>query len=272
VFWFSLAHHAQLLHQRGNREAAHALFAQMLAAIPAVWTTNSGDRGARETYAECLASEGRPREAAAIFAANYQYYVAHGRADFGVREVRRKLGDAYDRLGRSAEARALLQAARDESSTKDDPSSPWAMRMRERWGRFLLDHSQAGDPDFIAAELEFKAVLQHAADRPVIETALAHSGLARIAAARGEYALGLRESAQALTVLDRVKGLYDVRVRPHLWLVHSALLLQSGERTEARQWAEKALEASLRYDDPMSLAIEAARTAVRLAGAAPVTN
>lgn len=272
VYWFSLAHHAQLLHQRGQREAAHALFAQMLAAIPADWTTNSGDRGARETYAECLASEGRPRDAAAIFQANYQYYVAHARADYGVREVRRKLGDAYDRLGRTLEARALLQAARDESVAKDDPSSPWALRMRERWGRFLLDHSRASDPDFSAAELEFDAVLQRAADRPLVEPALAHSGLARIAAERGDDALALRESGQALTALDRVKGLYDVRVRPQLWLVHSALLLRSGDRTGARQWADKALEASLRYDDPLSAAIAAARSSIRLAGATLIMN
>ncbi len=266
VYWFSLAHHAQLLHQRGKREAAHALFARMLAAIPADWTTNSGDRGARETYAECLASEGRPADAAPIFEANYQYYVAHGRADFGVREVRRKLGDAYDRLGRNAEARALLQAARDESVAKDDPSSPWALRMRERWGRFLLDHSRAGDPDFTAAELEFNAVLQGAAGRALVEAALAHSALARIAAARGDNALAVRESGQALAALDKVKGLYDVRVQPQLWLVHSALLLRSGDRIGARQWADRALEASLTYDDPMSSAIAAARNSVRLAG------
>jgi eukaryotic-like serine/threonine-protein kinase len=272
VYWFSLAHHAQLLHQQGKRENAHALFAQMLAAIPADWTTNSGDRVARETYAECLASEGRVRDAVPIFEANYQYQVAHARADYGVREVRRKLGDAYDQLGRTSEARTLLQAARDESVAKDNASSPWALRMRERWGGFLLDHSQEGDPDFAAAELEFKAVLKSAADRPLVEPALAHSGLSRIAAARGDDALALRESGQALTDLGRVKGLYDVRVQPRLWLVHSALLLKSGERTDARQWADQALEASLKYDDPMSSAIAAARNSVRLAAATPSAN
>ena len=272
VYWFSLAHHAQLLHARGKREVAHALFAQMLAAIPAGWSTNSGDRGAREIYAECLASEGRPQDAAPIFEANYQDYVAHAHADYGVREVRRKLGDAYDRLGRTTEARALLQAARDESIAKDDAFSPWALRMRERWGRFLLDHSHAGDPDFTAAELEFNTVLQSAADQPLVEPALAHSGLARIAAARGDDALALRESGQALITLDKVKGLYDLRVQPQLWLVHSALLLRSGDRTGARQWANKALEASLRYDDPMSAAIGAARNSIRLAGATSIAN
>jgi serine/threonine-protein kinase len=272
VYWISLAHHAQLLHQRGRRDAANALFTQMLAAIPPDWSTNGNDRWARETYAECLASEGRARDAVPLFEAAYHYYVAHSRADFGVREVRRKLGDAYDRLGRTPEARALLRAARDESVAKDDPSSPWVLRMRERWGRFLLDHSQAGDPDFGTAELEFRAVLEKAADRPLVEPALARSGLSRIAAARGDQALARRESDQALTDLGRVQGLYDVRVQPRLWLVHSALLLKSGDREGARQWADKALEASQRYDDPASSEIAAAQNSVRLASATPNGN
>ena len=90
----------------------------------------------------------------------------------------------------------------------------------------------------------------------------------RVAAARGDDALALRERGQALDGLDKMKGLYDVRVQPRLWLVHSALLLKSGDLTGARQWAGKALEASLRYDDPMSSAIAAARNSVRMADAA----
>jgi len=72
--------------------------------------------------------------------------------------------------------------------------------------------------------------------------------------------------------MDRVQGLYDVRVQPRLWLVHSALLLESGESAGARQWADKALEASLEYDDPMSSAIAAARESVRLASARPISR
>jgi len=265
VYWISLAHHAQLLHQLGRREPANALFTQMLAAIPADWATNGYDKWARETYAECLAAEGRAGEAVPFFEAAHQYYKAHARNDYGVREVRRKLGDAYDRLGRTAEARTLLQTAYDESMAKDEPSSPWVARMRERWGRFLLDHTQVGTPDFAAAEREFNAIVQETPDQPLVETALAHSGLSRIAAARGQAALALRESSQALAVLGRVQGLYDVRVQPRLWLVQSALFLDSGDRSEARHWADQALEASLRYDDPASSAISDARNSVRLA-------
>ena len=41
---------------------------------------------------------------------------------------------------------------------------------------------------------------------------------------------------------------------------------------EALREADKALEASLKYDDPMSSAIAAARNSVRLAAATPSAN
>lgn len=270
VYWISLAHHAQLLHERGQRDAADKLFTQMLVSIPSQWTTNGLDQWAREIYAECLAAEGRVREAVPLLESAYQTDVARGRADFAVREVRRKLGDAYDRLGRHAEARVHLQAAHDESAAKDDPSSPWSLRMRERWARFLLDHSHPGDADFAAAEQEFNAIIEKVAGKPLLEAALARSGLARIAGARGALSSALDESVHAMTALERVQGLYDIRVQPRLWLVHSALLLENGDAAGARRWADKALIASVRYDDPASSGITAARDALRLAGAAPI--
>jgi hypothetical protein len=137
--------------------------------------------------------------------------------------------------------------------------------MRERWGRFLRDHTKVDAPEFAAAEREFNTIVEKTADRPLVETALAHSGLSRIADARGDGTLALRESSQALAVLGQVLGLYDVRVQPRLWLVHSALLLKSGDRSEARHWADQALEASLHYDDPTSSSISDARNSVRRA-------
>jgi hypothetical protein len=268
-YWITLAYHARLLHQRGQRERADALFANMLAVIPADWSTNGNDKWARETYAECLAAEGRALEAVPLLEESQQYFLAHYRSDFTVREVRRKLGDAYDQIGRTAEARKLLQAARDESIVRDAPASAWTLRMRERWGRFLLDHSQSRDPDFAAADAELHAVLEKAADRPLAEVALAHSDLSRIAAARGDAPLALRESTEALAALARVQGIYDLRVQPRLWLVHSARLLKSGDAAGAREWAAKALQASLGYDASASRAIADARDAIRLADAAP---
>ena len=269
VYWITLAYHARLLHQRGHRARADALFSSMLAAIPQDWSSNGNDKWARETYAECLAADGRALVALPLLEESQQYFLTHYRSDFTVREVRRKLGDAYDQIGRTGDARNILQAARDESILKDAPASPWNLRMRERWGRFLLDHSQPRDPDFAAAEAELQQVLSNAKDRPLVEVALAHSDLSRMAAARGDTALALRQSTEALAVLARVQGTYDVRVRPRLWLVQSAQLLRSGDAAGAREWAAKALQASLGYDVATSRAIADAKNLLRLAEAAP---
>jgi hypothetical protein len=54
---------------------------------------------ARDVYAECLAAEGRPREAIPLLEAAYPIYVARPMSDYGVREIRGELGDAYERVG-----------------------------------------------------------------------------------------------------------------------------------------------------------------------------
>lgn len=264
TYWLALAAHARMLHLRGQREGANMLFAQMLLVIPKDWKTNTDDEWAREIYAECLVAEGRPGDAIPLFEVAYQTYLKQHKYEYDVREIRRKLGDAYDRAGRTAEARPLLKASRDEYLAKE-PNSPWTLSIRERWGRFLLDHSNPGDAEFTVAEFEFQGVLEEAAGRPLLEPALAHAGLARIAAARGDVANALNESHSALASLDRTQGLYDLRVQPRIWLTHSAVLLESGDTAGAREWAEKALQASHRYDDPSSAAIAASETAIRAA-------
>ena len=265
MYWVIRAYHAHMLHLRGERERANALFAQMLPTIPQDWTANTNDKWVRETYAECLAAEGRARDAIPLLEAAYRIYLQHPQYEYDVREARRKLGDAYDRGGRIAEARTLLEASREEYLAKEAADSQWTLRIRERWGRFLIDHSTPGDADFATAELEFRAVLEKAADRPLLEPALAHAGFARIAAARGDTAGALEQSRMAIAAMGRVQGLYDLRVQPQLWLVHSAVLLKSGDTAGAREWAEKALEASRRYDDLSSPAIAEAETAVHVA-------
>jgi len=262
TYWLIRAKHAQMLHLRGQREHANALFAQMLRQIPQEWTTNTNDTSARETYAECLVAEGRALDAIPLLEAAYQTYLKRPQYEYDVREVRRKLGDAYDRAGRAADARDLIKASRDEHLAKEGPDSPWTLRIRERWGRFLLDHSMPSDADFTTAESEFRAVLERIADRPLLESALAHAGLARIVAARGDAEGARKQSDLALAALERVQGLYDLRVQSRLWLVHSAVLLQGGDMPGAHQWAEKALAANRRYDDPSSPSITEAETAV----------
>jgi hypothetical protein len=120
----------------------------------------------------------------------------------------------------------------------------------------------------LANKVALRVVLDRAADQPVAEISLAHADLSRISAARGDTVLALRESTAALAALARIQGIYDVRMQPRLWLVHSVALLKSSNAAAAREWAVKALQASLVYDSSESPAIADARNAIRLADAA----
>jgi tetratricopeptide (TPR) repeat protein len=268
TYWVIRAYHARMLHMRGARERAHVLFDQMLALISPDWKTTTGNEWARGIHAACMAAEGRVRDAIPQLEATVGSYT---KRDLGgdLQVWRAELGDAYSRVGRTEEARVLFKLALDETLAEVRVDSNRISRVHERWGRFLLDYSKPGDADFNAAELEFRTVLEKAADGGYLELALAHAGLSRIAAARNDIPGALDESRVALATLDRVQGLYDIRVQPKLWLVRSAVLLKSGDATGARQWADKALQASRHYDDPSSSAIADAERAVRLATIEP---
>jgi eukaryotic-like serine/threonine-protein kinase len=140
-YWMVLANHANMIHQRGDRVRADALFERMLASIPPAWTTDTYDTVARETYGERLAAEGRAAAALPLLEAAQKVYLVRPVYEYDLREIRRKLGDAYDRAGRIDEARAALKWSRDEYVEKEGASSKWTLRVRVRWGRFLLDHA-----------------------------------------------------------------------------------------------------------------------------------
>lgn len=265
TWWEARANRARLLHQRGERKRAHPLFDEMLPKIPTEWSTGTHDAWVRGVYGDCLLAEGRAAEAIPLFEAGLRKFEERPFAPDGP-AWKGRLADAYDHVGRTAEARGLLKAAVEEVLASAGPPERFTLFARERWGRFLLGHARPGDADFAAAEAEFLTVLEKAADRPWLESALAHAGLVRIAAARGDAGKALEQSRLALAALERVQELYDVRVQPQLWLVHSAALRASGDMAGALHWAERALEASTRYDHPASPAIAEARAAVRRAG------
>jgi hypothetical protein len=262
TYWIARAYHARLLHMRGLRERADAVFQETLRAIPPEWKTNVSDDWFREIYGSCLAADGRASDAIPLLESAHRRYIGRPQTESDVREVRRELGDAYDGAGRAAEARAMLKLSRDEYIAKEPADSEWTLRARERWARFLADHAEPGGADREAAETELRDVLEKAAGRPLAVSTLAHAGLSHIARLRGDAKAAIAESGLALAALDRLQGLYDVRVAPYVWLEESASLLAGGDDAAARGWAAKALEASLRYDAPASPAIAGARAAV----------
>ena len=116
------------------------------------------------------------------------------------------------------------------------------MAIRERWGRFLLTQ---GDRD--GAAEQFREVLAQAHGRPLVHIALVYGGLARLALAGHDGAAALTASREAVSRFDHASnGIIDMRTGPYLWLIHSVALGSTGDAKGAREWAQKALDASRR--------------------------
>jgi len=262
TYWVPAADFAALVHRQGERERAHALFDRLFAVIPAQWDKDSYAAYAREFYAACLANEGRAQEAVPLLEASLQTYIAKPSVEYELRRVRLTLGDAYDQVGRTDQARAMLKSSLDERLAKDPPDAGTIRAARERWGRFLLDHGDAA-----GAEEQFRLVLAQEHGRRFASFALAHGGLARVYLQRGDSADADAESRAAVESFAQVTGRRDVRNGPYLWLIRSAALLRAGDAPGAGEWAQRALEASRKYDDASAASISNAELALRAAAA-----
>jgi hypothetical protein len=266
-YWMAIVFDAGLLQLSGDRAGATARMAELAASLPDS-AQGFDAQLARRFYAICLVHDGRAAEAIPLLESVERSFLASSLDDYNVREVRLSLGDAYDKANRVAEARERLQLSRDEYVAREAPGARWQMIARERWGRFLLDHSRPGSAEVDAAETEFRAVTANAGERAFTWEALAYAGLARVALARNQPAAALAASRQSLARLAQVQGLHDVRYGPQLWLILSDALLANGDAAGAREWAAKAREASIQYDYPASLSIAAADAALRRANEA----
>ena len=142
-YWRGATDHARLVHVRGERERAHRMFDAVLKEIPSDWKLTTDDVAAREYYAERLAAEGRAAEAIPFLEAAERSYIERPMREYDLRRARQTLGDAYDRMGRAADARRTLEAARAERLEKDAPDSIAVLSVRERWARFLMSQGEA---------------------------------------------------------------------------------------------------------------------------------
>jgi tetratricopeptide (TPR) repeat protein len=256
--WSSAANRARALHLSGNRAKAMELFAVLLKALPA-GATDKDATEVREMYASCIAAEGRASEALPLLEAVERIYQSAQLYDYQLPRVRATLGDAYSRAGRVDDARRVLKAAFDERIASNPPDFQPLLAIRERWGRFLLSQG-----DLAGATAQFQEVVQQAHGRTLVHVALAYGGIARVALARGDISGALTASGEAVGRFDTVTGFRDVRMGPYLWLIHSETLRKNGDARHAREWAQRALEASRRYDHPFAASIAEAEAAVRL--------
>jgi serine/threonine-protein kinase len=261
TYWVPAAEFASLVHRQGERERAHALFDELFKVIPNPWDADSYDDYAREFYANCLVAEGRPHDAIPLLEASQQTYVAKPSVEYELRRIRLTLGDAYDQVGRTDEARAMLKSSLDERIAKDPPDGGTVRAARERWGRFLFSHG-----DVAGAEEQFRLVIAQEQGRKFATFALAHGDMADVYLARGDTGNALSESRSAVESFAQVTGRRDVRVGPYLWLIHAQALRRSGDARQAHEWAQRALDASRNYDAPDSNSIRLAEATLQQTG------
>jgi serine/threonine protein kinase/tetratricopeptide (TPR) repeat protein len=254
-YWFPVVRHALLLHKRGERDKADAMFNVLFTKIPNDWSIDTTDSEVRFVYGTCLVSEGRAAEAIPILEAVLATFRTRPLQPSDVRHVLGVLGDAYDRVGRVDEARKALSDSLAEYLAKE-PDGPQVLGVRERWGRFLLDHGDAPE-----AAKAFDAVIARQDRWSTLSAApaLAWGGKARLALAAGDIPAADSASATALAALDTVVGLYDIRGHAYLLRTRAAVLLAAGDKTGAAKAAQAALTESLRTDAPESPAITQAR-------------
>ena len=272
-YWTVAGNYAQALHLRGDREQSMEMFDALMQVLPAeparyhnAFEQNSAAR-VRETYGQCLLAEGRPGLALPAFEAAERGFKEAPTYFYDLSTAQGEIGAAHDRLGRATLAKRLIKVGLDEYVKAFPPDNPGVLRQRFVWGTFLLEHS---DPD--GAEKEFREILSQSHDRKLAPIALAYGGLARLAIIRHDPAAALAASSRALDVFDHVTGPRDVRMGPRLWRIRAEGLLLSGDATEARQLAQRALEADRRYDHPSSPDIAEAEATLGAANAAITAN
>ena len=258
---------ALLLHQRGQRTRALEQFNELYRSTPlqrSYATTETAQivAAVRDNFAGCLVAEGRAaaaipllEEAIRIYSAMVLY--SDYKQSFRLHLL---LGDAYALVGRFADARRELESSLTGLSQSRAADDPLLLRARERWAHFLQQRRDAR-----GAEREYREVLLQAHGRNLAPVARAYGGLAELALAEHDVSQSLQLSERAIDAAEQARTEPDVRLGPPLWRIRAEALLLSGDGASAVAWAQKALDAERRYDDPSSPDIAAAEATLRSA-------
>ena len=245
----ALDRRANLDHIRGDRARALTMFQEALSVSEKSQAAGDNTVVPPRKYPLALAREGRAVEAIPLLEQALATPAAiRVTPDIDVIRLNQlALGDAYDQVGRTADARRLLLAVRDAWLTYGPPHGDWAHGARERWARFLLDHGATK-----AAEVELRAILDDCGATPSAPAALAEAGLARVALIAGDAKAAAAMSQRAVQMIGAVKREYDVRAQILIWLVHAEALVAAGDADVAKDWAANAVAAANLYDAPES--------------------
>jgi hypothetical protein len=89
--------------------------------------------------------------------------------------------------------------------------------------------------------------------------ALAQGDLSAILLSRRDVTAAVESARAGVELFEHVEGFRDVRMGPVLWNRYARTLLAAGDPASAGQWAQRAVDADVKYDDPASADLAAAR-------------
>ena len=258
-YWGPASQDARVLHLNGQRDEAMRRFQALSTVMPAV-SNRFEVAEAQINDADCLLRQGDAAAALPLLEAVERWQQSKSPEPNALRRTHLLLGDAYEQLGRSAQARRTLEQAYGEYVAAEQPERQTRMAATERWARLRIAQ---GEP--AAAKALFAAVLEQDQGRHLAHTALAQAGLARVALAQGDVAAALAASQAARDDWAAVRGFRDVRMGVYIDRVRARVLLAAGHTAGARALAESALAASLRYDAPSAPSVAEARALLQQA-------
>jgi serine/threonine-protein kinase len=261
-YWTAIAHGARALDLLGERERAQAMFSKVMPLLPVKTYRNAEEEQSaarvNEVYGSSLLAEGRAAAAIPVFQVALAEFAEAKQDSSSELRVRALVAQAYARTDHAKEARRGLYEVLNTLSATLKPDNPRVLNARQAWGAFLLDQGEVDE-----AARQFDEVLNRSSNSTTSVVALALGGRAQIAIARHQVAVALTSSLQAVDTFDRVTGFRDVRVGSGVWRIRAEALLLSGDANAALVWAERALDADRRYDDPASPDIAEAETTIK---------
>jgi len=259
-YWVTLSQWARTVNRFGDRERAERIFARMESVLPAnpekeeVYFVGR----AKEDHGGSLVRQGRGADAIPLLEAAQRSFAGN---PVDLARVRQSLGNAYELTGRHEDARQALKQALDGQLELAASNSAFdnarLLSARERWGVFLLDHGEPAD-----AGKQFREVIAQDHERNLLAVAAAHSDLAQLALARADARTALAESTEALRIVGQASDRRDPHAQARLWRIHAQVLARSGDFAAARDYAQRALDAFRRDDDPASAEISKSATAL----------
>jgi tetratricopeptide (TPR) repeat protein len=266
--------HARLLEHRGYHAEALSKFKPLIASMApeAKGYSNAWNAQAagmlREYYGGALVEDGRAREAIDYLKAALRLYASQSAysAERRSQGLHLDLGEAYRESGRLGEATHELEVLITQMTKSRPPQDPMLLRAHVVLGQVLTAKHERQ-----AADAQFRAVLREDASMRSGNAARAYAGLASLALEHHAVSDALELSAKALAAGAKATTEPDIRLMPDLWRMRAQVQLAAGNAGEARDLAQRALEADRRYRDPSSRAIAADEDILRSAIAAEMS-